>query len=290
MLRRQARLRREYLYRKSIEERERTTQERKRKIQDAIDEGKSIPTELQEEAVELRKAMKFDDSERQEVTTHVDDEYAWAGVEDPKVVVTTSHNPSSRLKQFAKELRLMFPNSQRLNRGNYVMAQLVHACRVNDVTDLIIIHEHRGDPDGLVVCHLPYGPTASFSISNTVMRHDIPGVGTMSEAHPHLIFHNFKTKLGIRVQNILKYLFPVPKEDSKRVVTFANQEDYISFRHHVYKKAGPKEVELKEVGPRFELKLYEIKLGTVDQADVNVEWRLRPYLNTARKRFALSTE
>ena len=53
--------------------------------------------------------------------------------------------------------------------------------------------------DGLVVCHLPYGPTASFSISNTVMRHDIPNVGTMSEAFPHLIFHNFKTKLGQRV-------------------------------------------------------------------------------------------
>ncbi len=53
--------------------------------------------------------------------------------------------------------------------------------------------------DGLVVCHLPYGPTASFSISSTVMRHDIPDVGTMSEAAPHLIFHNFKTKLGQRV-------------------------------------------------------------------------------------------
>ena len=35
-------------------------------------------------------------------TTHQDDEYVWAGVEDPKLVVTTSHNPSSRLKQFAK--------------------------------------------------------------------------------------------------------------------------------------------------------------------------------------------
>ncbi len=34
--------------------------------------------------------------------THRDDEYVWAGVEDPKVVVTTSHDPSSRLKQFAK--------------------------------------------------------------------------------------------------------------------------------------------------------------------------------------------
>lgn len=40
----------------------------------------------------------------------------------------------------------MFPNAQRLNRGNYVMSQLVHACRANDVTDLIIIHEHRGEP------------------------------------------------------------------------------------------------------------------------------------------------
>ena len=36
--------------------------------------------------------------------------------------------------------------------------------------------------------------------------------------------------------------------------------------------------------------VFEIKLGTVDQADVDVEWRLRPYMNTARKRLALSTE
>ena len=81
-----------------------------------------------------------------EVTDHVDDEYVWAGVEDPKIMITTSHGPSSRLKQFAKELKLMFPNSQRLNRGNYVINQLVSACKANDVTDLIIVHEHRGEP------------------------------------------------------------------------------------------------------------------------------------------------
>ena len=34
--------------------------------------------------------------------------------------------------------------------------------------------------------------------------------------------------------------------------------------------------------------VYEIKLGTVDQAEVDVEWRLRPYMNTAKKRQALS--
>jgi hypothetical protein len=62
---------------------------------------------------------------------------------------------------------------------------------------------------------------------------------------------------------VLKHLFPVPKEDAHRVITFANENDFISFRHHTYKKEGHKNVELTEVGPRFELKLYQIKLGTV---------------------------
>lgn len=32
----------------------------------------------------------------------IDDEYADIGVADPKLVITTSHNPSSRLIQFVK--------------------------------------------------------------------------------------------------------------------------------------------------------------------------------------------
>ena len=49
------------------------------------------------------------------------------------------------------------------------------------------------------MCHLPFGPTAYFTLSNVVMRHDIPEVGTMSEQFPHLIFHNFSSRLGNRV-------------------------------------------------------------------------------------------
>eukprot|EP00055_Hartaetosiga_balthica_P011434 m.51987 g.51987 ORF g.51987 m.51987 type:complete len:154 (-) comp7592_c0_seq4:228-689(-) len=107
--------------------------------------------------------------------------------------------------------------------------------------------------DGIIVSHMPYGPTAFFSLSNVVMRHDIVDVGKMSEASPHLIFNNFSTKVGKRVTNILKFLFPVPREDSKRVMTFSNESDYISFRHHVFTKKG-KEVELAEIGPRFEMR------------------------------------
>lgn len=288
MIRRQSRLRREYLYRKGLEEKERATAERKAQLKQAVESGRKLPTELQKEAINLQKQIDLDGNADTTINT-IDDEYLYAGVKDPKVVLTTSHSPSSRLKQFAKEMRLIIPNCQRLNRGHLVMKDLVEACKSNDITDLIILHETRGQPDGLVICHLPYGPSAYFSLSNTVMRHDIPKVGPVQEVYPHLIFNNFTTPLGKRVESVLKYIFPVPKAESKRVMTFANQEDYISFRHHMF--SGPNnQIELQEVGPRFEMKLYEIKQGTVDQTHAKEEWRLRPFMNTARKRYFLGDE
>lgn len=62
-------------------------------------------------------------------------------------------------------------------------------------------------PDGLIVSHLPYGPTAYFGIQNCVLRHDIKdGLGTVSEAFPHIIFENFTTPLGQRVR--VSFWFP----------------------------------------------------------------------------------
>ncbi|CAK8690956.1 unnamed protein product [Clavelina lepadiformis] len=285
MLRRQARERREYIYRKSIEDKHRSIQERKRRLKIALDANKPIPTEVRKDALDLQNSLEYDDAGGDGVKNQIDDEYKWVGVEDPKIMITTSRDPSSKLKQFAKEVKLLFPNSQRLNRGNHEMKALITACRANDVTDFVMLHEHRGNPDGIIISHLPYGPTAYFNLSGCVMRHDIPNVGTMSEAFPHLIFHNFSSRLGERVKTILQALFPVPKEDSKRVVTFANQDDYISFRHHVYSNPTHKNIELKEVGPRFQMRLYEIKLGTIDEADsADSEWRLHSFMNTAKKR------
>lgn len=289
MLRRQQRLKREYLVRKSEEEKKKAVTENKKKIKLSLDDNKEIPKDLKEGALSLLRTADIDQEDADELTTsHQDDEYRWAGVENPRVVVTTSRDPSSKLKVFAKELKLIFPNSQRINRGSYELKQLVESCKANDVTDLVIAHETRGNPDGLIVSHLPFGPTACFQLTNVVMRHDIEGLGTMSEAYPHLIFNNMESKLGKRVSNILRYLFPVPKADSRRIITFSNKDDFISFRHHNYRKeAGI--ITLAEVGPRFEMMIYDIKLGTIDLADVaNSEWSLRPYMNTAKKRKFLS--
>jgi len=88
---------------------------------------------------------------------------------------------------------------------------------------------------------------------------------------------------------VLKYLFPVPKEDSKRVMTFSNRDDFVSFRHHVFVKTPPKQVQLAEVGPRFDMKPYEIRQGTIEQKEAEREWVLAHYSRTAKKRSVLST-
>ena len=215
-----------------------------------------------------------------------DDEYARANESEPRVLLTTSRDPSSRLTQFAKELKLLFPTSQRVNRGSQILPDLAELCRSGGFTDLVMVHEHRGEPDGLVISHMPFGPTCYFGLSNTVMRHDIKDqdIGHVSEVFPHLILENFSTPLGKRTATVLKHLFPEPKAKSKRVVTFANDADYISLRHHTYEMPrGAKSVALTEVGPRFEMRLYQIKLGTVEQDDADIEWSLRPFMRSGKK-------
>ncbi|UOH82321.1 hypothetical protein LQV05_005019 [Cryptococcus neoformans] len=305
MLRRQTRERREYIFKKSQESQERAIYERKQKIKDLLAQGKPLPTELRNEVRELggkdlvldeaqqdlrlsRIIILIDGADNDDIAdprSHIDDEYAKVGTYDPKIVITTSRSPSSRLLQFSKELRLVFPNSYRLNRGNTVIKDLVSACNAQGVTDLVVVHEHRGVPDALIVSHLPHGPTLSMTLHNVTLRHDVSSnSSTVSEQYPHLIFDGFSTKLGERVTGILKALFPVPKDDAKRVMTFKNENDFISFRHHVFANTGHKDVQLAEVGPRFEAKPFEIRQGTVDQTEADVEWLLRPYLRTAKKR------
>mmetsp|Transcript_4119 Transcript_4119/g.6868 ORF Transcript_4119/g.6868 Transcript_4119/m.6868 type:complete len:283 (+) Transcript_4119:59-907(+) len=276
MLRRNARLRREYLYNKSVEAKERSMADRKRKVKEALEGDRPVPTELRGELDMLKAEIELDGVPNTD-ELGIDSEYANAGVEDPKILMTTSHDPSSKLTQFLKEMKLVIPRCQRMNRGGHTINEIMEVCRAEGFTDLVVLQEHRGVPDGLVVSHMPHGPTAYFGLANVVMRHDIPGCAKISEAFPHLVLHNLTTRIGSRVGCILKHIFPVPKPESRRVISLINQSNLIAFRHHTYAK-DKGQVHLHEVGPRFELKLYQIKLGTIDQVEVENEWVLRPYM------------
>jgi len=47
---------------------------------------------------------------------------------------------------FFQEVKLIFPNGQRMNRGKHDIGALVQASKANGVTDLLIVHEHSGIP------------------------------------------------------------------------------------------------------------------------------------------------
>ncbi|KAL6930162.1 snoRNA-binding rRNA-processing protein imp4 [Hanseniaspora valbyensis] len=286
MLRRQARERREYLYKKAQELQQSQVQEKRIILKQALATGKPLPKELAEDS-KLQENYRFDETATNENEEDIDDEYAeLSGIQDPKIVVTTSRSPSQRLMKFSKELQMIFPNSIRLNRGSYIINDLSKACLSSNTTDLMIIHEHRGIPTSLTISHYPHGPTAVFSLHNVVLRHDIKEeLGNLSLVVPHLIFEGFTTKLGQRVVTILKHLFPSGvKKDSSRVISFINKDDFISLRQHVYVKTNDGNVELAECGPRFEMRLYELKFGSVENKDADVEWQLRRFVRTANRK------
>ena len=121
-------------------------------------------------------SLSYDDAQTEKASAEnrsQDDEYRWAGVADPKIALTTSRSPSPRLKNFASEMKHLIPNSSRMNRGSNDINQLVHFARQENFSDLIILHETRGRPDGMIVSHLPYGPTAYFTLYNVMLRRDI---------------------------------------------------------------------------------------------------------------------
>ena len=62
MLRRNARLRREYLHRKGLEGQERAVYDKKRKVKEALEAGKPIPTELRNEGRQLKSQIQLDDA------------------------------------------------------------------------------------------------------------------------------------------------------------------------------------------------------------------------------------
>lgn len=255
-VRRQIRLKKEFLHKKHQELKDAVVEDKKRKLQHAIDANTSIPTEIVNDARALHHSLEMDLKPIDQAQS-VDDEYAKVGLYEPKVCVTTSRDPSSRLKQFAKEIKLCIPNAQAINRGNHRTDQLIEACRKADFTDVVILSETRGMPDGMIISHLPFGPTAYFTLSNCVLRHDIPECKPASQQYPHLILEGMNSTTGLRVSRILQALYPIPKDDSTRVITFANNNDFLSFRHHMYTKERG-QVALQEAGPRFEMLPYEV--------------------------------
>ncbi|XP_072918632.1 ribosome production factor 1 [Hemitrygon akajei] len=208
----------------------------------------------------------------------------------PMVLITTSDRPRGRTVRLCDQLSKVIPNSHVYYRRGLALKKIIPQCIEKGFTDLLVINEDRKVPNGLIISHLPDGPTAHFKMSNARLAKELKRRGKEPTGHcPEVILNNFSTRLGHSIGRMFASLFPYnPQFLGRQVVTFHNQRDYIFFRFHRYIFRNEKKVGLQELGPRFTLKLRSLQKGTFDSKYGEYEWvHKRHEMDTSRRKFHL---
>lgn len=207
---------------------------------------------------------------------------------EPRILVTSSDNPHKATVSFIRDLCRVIPNAEPKWRNRASIKKTVKNAKANGFTDLIFINEDRRMPNGLLLIHLPEGPTALFRVSNTRMGKSVAKKHYIGDTdhRPEVILNNFTTRLGRVVGRMLGAIFHYdPEFKGRRVCTLHNQRDYIFFRHHRYEFRNQQKVSLKEMGPRFTLRLQWLQQGAFEG---DFEWNLKRHdMETSRRRFFL---
>ena len=94
MLRRNIRLRKEYLFSKGKELKERSKSQTLLKSKRALDQDRDIPTEFRKDRDQIMHDLDLADDKTIVARTHIDDEYEEAKYRDPKLLITTSRDAS----------------------------------------------------------------------------------------------------------------------------------------------------------------------------------------------------
>uniref|UniRef100_A0A0D9S6W4 Ribosome production factor 1 n=1 Tax=Chlorocebus sabaeus TaxID=60711 RepID=A0A0D9S6W4_CHLSB len=197
----------------------------------------------------------------------------------PKILITTSDRPHGENKPLCKKLSKYLLASHTHTKRGLALKKIIPQCITREFTDLIVINEDRKTPNGLILSHLPNGPTAHFKMSSVRLRKEIKRRGKDPTEHiPEIILNNFTTRLGHSIGRMFASLFPHnPQFIGRQVATFHNQRDYIFFRFHRYIFRSEKKVGIQELGPRFTLKLRSLQKGTFDSKYGEYEWVHKPF-------------
>jgi len=284
-------IRRQELYQKqkAIKAKERRT---KRKNNEGKDED-GVPKKVQKTIDNLRVAdetmVAADDEEViQDACT---DEFAsyFSGTTPPKILFTTCNRPRSyETLKFIEDLLELVPNSDYKCRKGIDLKKIIPQAVERGYTDVVVINEDHKKANGLVISHLPDGPTAHFKLSSICRVKKIKNHGKTTQHRPEVIVNQFNTRLGHSVGRLLAALFPYdPQFQGRRAVTFHNQRDFIFFRHHRYIFKNAKKAGLQELGPRFTLKLRSLQKGTFDSKFGEYEWIHKRSEDTSRRKFYL---
>ncbi|XP_068676384.1 ribosome production factor 1-like [Montipora foliosa] len=276
--------------RKAKEKRQRKLKRKREETQDQEEPPpKQVPKTLEntrvfdETVVEVHDEEVLIDEEADEFAAYFRREVT------PKVLITSSDRSKVKTVQFMKELQKIIPNSEVRLRKGLDLKKIIPQAKEKGFTAMVVVNEDRKLPNGIVITHLPNGPTAHFKLTSVKLGKEIKNHGRTTNHRPELILNNFGTRLGRSVARLLASLFPHdPQFQGRQCVTFHNQRDFIFFRQHRYIFKNHKKTGLQELGPRFTLKLRSLQRGTFDSKFGEYEWiHKRKEMDTSRKKFFL---
>eukprot|EP00002_Diphylleia_rotans_P030841 TRINITY_DN637_c0_g3_i1.p1 TRINITY_DN637_c0_g3~~TRINITY_DN637_c0_g3_i1.p1 ORF type:complete len:466 (+),score=134.96 TRINITY_DN637_c0_g3_i1:68-1465(+) len=265
--------------------------EQRKKEREALgDEAPPLPVpktldntrEKDETIVDPTDEEVFADEAGDEFKSYFDDKVL------PRIMITSSKKGNKISHRFCSMLAKLFPNSRYVVRQHREIKAILNMAKRAKFTDVMVIGEHKKDLYSLMLIHLPHGPTAFFRLTNVMFPSEIEGARRFSRHKPELILNNFNTRLGHTVGRMISALLPQePTFRGRRVITFHNQRDFIFFRHHIYEFEEGTKAHLRELGPRFTLKLKSLQKGLFNPKDGEYVWKHKPELHTSRRRFFL---
>ena len=204
-------------------------------------EPRQIPKTIENTRVKDETYIE-DTNDADLIEQDAEDEFAsyFSQATSPKIIVTTSRNPSGDMFKFLENLFTVIPNAYYYARRTYHVKEIVKHGTARGFTDILVFNENKkfskgARVNGMLHIHLPEGPTCLYKLSSLVLSKEIKNHGRATSHYPELILNNFNTRLGHRVGRMFASVFPQkPEFKGRRVVTFHNQRDFIFFRHHRY--------------------------------------------------------
>ena len=235
-------------------------------------------TMIDENDQEMKEALEND-----EYKNYFNNEYT------PQILITTSISHTGGIFRFIKELKNFLPNSYFYYRKKFDLGTIMKSAIEKEFTDIIVVTERLRKPYKLLLIHLPNGPSMEFKILDVMYQDEMQGHGVSVGYNPELMFRNFKTTLGVRVQRALNALFPKDEElKGRELITFQNQRDFIFFRYYRYIFTNNfTDVNLQEIGPRFTMRLLYVQKGLFDPEKGDYEWMYKDKMGVKRRKFYL---
>ncbi len=98
-----------------------------------------------------------------------------------RVIVTTSHRPSQRVRSFAKDLAAVLPDAVKVNRGKSSLRDLYYDAVGYGAERVVIVGVWKGNPGAVRVYAVPeppevgLKPLAEILLAGVALRREIPG-------------------------------------------------------------------------------------------------------------------